>query len=188
MHSVGYIKGAARTSTLLAVLHFAMVNDVTLKLSCPVLYESVLEIKAFWWHSPDAMQDAFVNMTMSVRGSIRTSPNVITVAMMIRNLNCDQASFVRKWNQQATVSTRITSKRASSLKLLFEQAPPDALSLILSHVEATWCQDLSPAPPSIERYQITLWQNHALVGPGCWLSAQPHQKFQKLHKRLPIIH
>eukprot|EP00959_Pyramimonas_sp_CCMP1952_P249738 5220944-Pyramimonas_sp.AAC.1 len=61
---------------------------------------------------------------------------------MIKNLAnanaCGPTEFVKKWNQQSGQQHKFTAKRVTSLKLLFETAPPGALQSILAHVEDWW--------------------------------------------------
>ena len=137
-HSLGFIKGNARVSTLLALLHFAMDQGFE-KAYHPTLYESVRDIKVVRFSTGGMLGDALLNMKWSVRGSIRTQNNVLQIAIMVQNLQkagaCAISTFVSRWNLQSASSSKITGKRAASLRLLFESAPKDALNNILSHTE-----------------------------------------------------
>ena len=137
-HSLGFIKGNARVSTLLALLCFAMDQGFE-KADHPTLYESVRDIKVVRFSTGGMLGDALLNMKWSVRGSIRTQNNVLQIAVMVQNLQkagaCVISTFVSRWNLQSASSSKITGKRAASLRLLFESAPKDALNNILSHTE-----------------------------------------------------
>ena len=137
-HSLGFIKGNARVSTLLALLCFAMDQGFK-KADHPALYESVRDIKVVRFSTGGMLGDALLNMKWSVRGSIRTQNNVLQIAIMVQNLQkagaCAISTFVSRWNLQSASSSKITGKRAASLRLLFESAPRDALNDILSHTE-----------------------------------------------------
>ncbi len=47
----------------------------------------------------------------------------------------DVQAFIRKWNTMSGRAHSISSKRATSLKLLLEACPRESLMAILSHVE-----------------------------------------------------
>jgi hypothetical protein len=128
--SLGYVKGMARTSSLLMLLHYCFKNSVDLKTVHPQLYTSVLKIFVHHMPSQTKQDEALKNLKLSARGSIRKMANVIQIAQIIKNL-CehgmnDFTGFVRKWNQMSGRSHQIVGRRAMSLKLLFEQAPEDS--------------------------------------------------------------
>jgi hypothetical protein len=128
--SLGYVKGMARASSLLMILHYCFKNSVDLHTVHPKLYISVLKIFVHHMPSQTKTDEALKNLKLSARGSIRKMANVIQIAQMIKNL-CehgmdDFTGFVRKWNQMSGRSHQIVGRRAMSLKLLFEQAPVDS--------------------------------------------------------------
>lgn len=128
--SLGYVKGMARASSLLMILHYCFKNSVDLHTVHPKLYMSVLKIFVHHMPSQTKTDEALKNLKLSARGSIRKMANVIQIAQMIKNL-CehgmdDFTGFVRKWNQMSGRSHQIVGRRAMSLKLLFEQAPVDS--------------------------------------------------------------
>jgi hypothetical protein len=128
--SLGYVKGMARASSLLMLLHYCFKNSVDLQTVHPQLYTSVLKIFVHHMPSHTKQDEALKNLKLSARGSIRKMANVIQIAQIIKNL-CehgmnDFAGFVRKWNQISGRSHQIIGRRAMSLKLLFEQAPEDS--------------------------------------------------------------
>ncbi|CAK0884576.1 unnamed protein product, partial [Prorocentrum cordatum] len=137
--SLGYIKGNARTATLISILVWLWDHDVDIKTVHPKFYESVREIRVVRFECASLLSQALLNMKFSVRGSIRTSNNIIQCTIMIKNLAnanaCGPTEFVKKWNQQSGQQHKFTAKRVTSLKLLFETAPPGALQSILAHVE-----------------------------------------------------
>ena len=147
--SLGYMQGQARTATLLALLKWCHCDGWVLEEVHPILHKTVLQVYAHKIHCASQLDEALMNMKLSVRGSIRTQNNIIQTVIMIRNLNmlgaADVTTFVRKWNAQSARSTQIIGKKAASIKLLFEVSAcsdpgPNTtggiLELILAHVEA----------------------------------------------------
>ena len=136
---MGYVKGMARVSTLIALLAFVKGRALNIH-DLPKLYESVLDIKVVRFGPIDQLGQAMMNMKLSVRGSIRTANNIIQTVYMVVKLQkvkaCDMQGFIRTWNKQSGKAFQFNSKRSQSLRLLFECAPAPALALILEHVEA----------------------------------------------------
>ncbi|CAK0804884.1 unnamed protein product [Prorocentrum cordatum] len=141
--SLGYVEGHARATTLLALLLFIKKEGVDLYANNPVLFQSVRDIKVIRLRGKGMLEDALMNMKMSVRGSIRTANNVLQVAVIVANLQKAGArsisTFVSKHHARSGQSSKITGKRAASLRLLFESLPRAPLESILAHAEElTW--------------------------------------------------
>ncbi|CAK9018185.1 Uncharacterized protein SCF082_LOCUS13970 [Durusdinium trenchii] len=139
--SLAYLKGYARSCTLLFVLHrikslgLDLAEDESLK----PLMGSVVKIWAHCVHHPSRMDEALQNMKLSARGSLRHANNLIQCCFIIRNLRgkcglSDSSVFVKRWNSMSTKQFQITGKRATALKFLLDQTPEHVLSLVLDHV------------------------------------------------------
>ena len=130
--SVASVKGMARATTVLAILHRAWNLNINLKDAHPVLYEGCLAIHVHHLEQASKIDETLLNMKLSSRGSIRKRANVIQIVVMISNLytHCltDLSVFTRKWNAMSGRSDQILGKRAMSLRLLFESAPKDCPS------------------------------------------------------------
>ena len=137
--TLAYSKGAARTQTILALLRWCQLNNCSVRHGHPTLYGTLLVIFAHKIECATRLDEALLNMKLSVRGSIRTANNVIETVMMIRNLEMmgasDIAGFVRKWNAQSGKLAAITGKRAACLKLLFDVSGTAGLTTGLSIID-----------------------------------------------------
>ena len=126
--SLGYLTGVARASSLLALLHVIFKSGIDLSTTHPTLHNSCCAIHVHHVEQPSKMHEALKNMKLSARGSIRKMTNVIEITVMVKNLYThglnDFALFVRMWNQMSGRAHQIIGKRALTLKLLFESAPP----------------------------------------------------------------
>jgi len=150
VHSLGFIKGQARMQVLYSILAWCWSHDVNLKVAHPKLYETCRTVYAHPMRTANKIDEAMLNMKLSVRGAIRKQNNTIQCVMMVKalyqhGLN-DIACFIRKWNSQSPKSSQFQGKKAMSLKLLFGQAPAAVLDDILHHVEVAgwdcaWCSD-----------------------------------------------
>ena len=150
VHSLGYIKGHARTQILFSILVWSWKNGVDLKVVHPKLWRSCCAIYAHPLMVVSKVDEAMFNMKFSVRGNIRRKNNTIQCVIIVQELfkhglndiNC----FIRKWNGQCAKSDRFDAKKSSAVQLLFGQAPEVVLTGILHHVEEigwdqAWCSD-----------------------------------------------
>ena len=137
--AIGYVKGQARVSTLMTLLHWAYTEGHDLKVLHPTLYQSICTIYCHPMKCASKVDEAMLNNKLSTRGSIRKSNNIIQTVIMVINLGAyglsDIGHFVRKWNGQSGKTDAIVGKRATSLKLLFESAPRHVLNSILDFVQ-----------------------------------------------------
>jgi hypothetical protein len=83
---IGWIKGLARSTTLLASLHRLWRLEVDIKDMNPRFYDSVLAIYIHNVTVPSKMDEALMTMKFSSRGSIRKKTNIIQTVMMIYRL------------------------------------------------------------------------------------------------------
>jgi hypothetical protein len=84
--SLGYIKGLARTQSMLAFVHWCWVHGHDLANINPILYKSLLTIYVHYMPLDSKMDEALKNMKVSCAGSIRRPPNVIGIVSMIQKL------------------------------------------------------------------------------------------------------
>lgn len=125
--SLAYLKGMARATTLLFLLHRLYVNQVAVVEDLPKLHDGVCKIHCFHIKPESRVEEALSNMKMSCRGSLRKSTNLIQAVIMVQTLHTmgltDHMSFVRRWNQMAARQFQFVGKRNVALKLMFEDAP-----------------------------------------------------------------
>ncbi len=84
--SLGYIKGLARTSSVLAFVHWCWVHGHDLANINPILHKSLLTIYVHYMPMDSKVDEALKNMKVSCAGSIRRPPNVIGIVSMIHKL------------------------------------------------------------------------------------------------------
>ncbi|CAK0869799.1 unnamed protein product, partial [Prorocentrum cordatum] len=98
-HSLGYIKGQARSLALLALLHYCYSKNIDLKEVHPLLWQSVCRIYALKVTYSTKADEALANMKLSARGSIRRANNLVVTVVMLHNLSKqgfgDLQSFAR---------------------------------------------------------------------------------------------
>ena len=138
VQTVGYLKGMARTTTLLSMLHLVMIDDLPLATLNPKLFSSVLRIRAHFMPQRSRVDEALKNMKISTRGSIRKGPNLFTIVGIINNLSTvgytDYPAFMKSWNAQSGKSFEVKGQKAVSLKLILEMMPTSVLEMIMRHI------------------------------------------------------
>ena len=132
------MKGMARVTTVLAIIHRAWKLNLDLRVSHPQLYESILTIFVHHVEQATTLDEALHNMKLSARGSIRKKANIIKIVMMINKLQTfglnDFTVFVRKWNGMAVRVDQIIGRRAVAMKLLLEQSPKASPTCMCAHM------------------------------------------------------
>lgn len=127
--SLAYLKGMARASSLLFLLHRLYVSKIDVSEEMSLLHKSVCKIHVHCVKVMSRLEEALSNMRISCRGSLRKSTNTVQAVCMIQTLRgmgvCGHMTFVRKWNAMAATQFQFTGKRLTALKLLFEEAPKD---------------------------------------------------------------
>ena len=125
--SLGYLKGMARSTTALLLVHRAWQLNLDMHQAHPKLYESIVRIYVHHVQQPTKVDEALHNMKLSARGSIRKKINLIQTEMMISKLQVlglqDFTVFVKKWNAMSVRADQIIGRRAVAMKLLLETAP-----------------------------------------------------------------
>ncbi|CAK9068414.1 unnamed protein product [Durusdinium trenchii] len=135
--TVGYIKGRARMTSILALLGLIYSHEESFdfRSQWPQLYDSLSVIWVHHLRQSTKEDEVLCNMKLSMRGSLRKACNVVQMASMIKRLmaegGTDYPSFVRRFNSQTVQSHQIRGRKAAALKLLFES---DVLDAILTHV------------------------------------------------------
>ena len=138
--SLGYIKGMARSCTILMILCISWLKGWFVRDEHPQLFASVLRVHVSHLAKSTKRLEALANMKLSSRGAIRRPPNVISVVVMCQNLaklgDSDAAGFIREWNSQAAKHVQILGGKAVALRLLLEQCSASVLDTILTHVSS----------------------------------------------------
>ena len=84
--SLGYVKGMARVTSLLAMLHCLHKRGVCIETGLPVLYKTVQVVYVLHPAQATKMDEAFQNMKLSARGSICKKTNIIQTVTMVQRL------------------------------------------------------------------------------------------------------
>ena len=74
--SLGYVKGMARATTILALLYILIEDGVDLAVHYPKIYSTASAVNVYHLQYVDKAAVAFANARFSVRGSIRRAPTV----------------------------------------------------------------------------------------------------------------
>ena len=140
--SLGYVKGFARSLTIITVLHWCWIKGYDLSMLNPTLYSSVLTVYGHYYPQESKVEESLKNMRISCAGSIRRPPNVIQTVSTIHKLVTKGGlkhyqDYVRRWNRTAPRAFQIVGQRATSLKLLFELAPLNVVGEIMDHIGRT---------------------------------------------------
>ena len=128
--NLAYVKGHARSTSLLLLLHRSMVHGVDLQAALPDVHSSILKIYVHCYTRSSRLDEALQNCKLSARGSLRRPNNTIQMVMMIKKLNtvgglADAATFIRRWNSMTSRCFQVLGRRAMALKLLFECTPTE---------------------------------------------------------------
>lgn len=142
--NLAFVKGYARSSTLLMVLHRMKVQglDVTVLKD---FHESVQKIHVHCLKPSSRLDEALTNCKLSARGSLRKQNNTIQIVMMLRKLSkcgglSDASTFIKRWNKMSAKTFQIGGRRFSSLKLLLDQTPQDHVFRLFC------CVGMTPPP------------------------------------------
>ena len=130
--SLGYLKGRARLTSLLALLFSVFEEEVSLedmKSFCPKFFDSISVIWVQHMRQNSKEDEVLCNLKLSTRGSLRKAANLIQIAFMVRRLlasgGTDYTTFLRKYNQQSVAAHQLRGRKQTALKLLFESAPKE---------------------------------------------------------------
>ncbi|CAJ1394735.1 unnamed protein product [Effrenium voratum] len=131
-----YVKGAARSMTLLFLASLAMKCEWKLEILHPALFESM---RVIWARratlSTDIKRVAFANAALSSRGSIRRAHDVPTWLSKL-SLLCTKGfkadAAIKAWNMEATRESQLAGQKRVALLFLLS-APPGTAELLLKH-------------------------------------------------------
>ena len=125
--SLGYVKGYARSASLLMLLHRIMQLGLQGELS-ELFRASVRQIHVHKAACASKVDEALANMKLSARGSLRQANNTIQTVLMLQKLFqvgglTDASVFIKRWNTMSSRAFQISGRRATALKLLFDVCP-----------------------------------------------------------------
>lgn len=120
---VNFVKGMARSTTLLCLLDLIYHSGRDLANQCPVLLATATVIRATYELHTDLINVAIANANLSSRGSIRAAHDVITwtskLLMLEANNSGEGKTVLDRFNGQATGRAQVTgNRRVSALNLL----------------------------------------------------------------------
>ena len=134
--TITYVKGLARMSSVLALLHHIYQHNLTKRFmqELPKLYESLHRVYVVYKPQNNKVDEALQIMTLSLAGSVRRKVNLIQLAMMMFTLANkygmrDFTSFIRRWNQMNAARNQVVGKMAVALRLLFDNCSKVGLHL-----------------------------------------------------------
>ena len=143
-HSMGYIKGQSRGLTLLALLHVVFQDGfLDLATYLPAFYHSVLVVFGHVMAPMSVPDQVVLNFTLSVKGSIRKQPSVISWVTMldkVRQLGFDDFdSLIKRFNARVSTASQLAGRKAMIVKLVVESWPSAAWAMVRDHVsEVGW--------------------------------------------------
>ena len=141
--SLGYLKGMARVTTTLVIIHRAWKLNLDMRVAPQKLCDSILTIYVHHVEQASKLDEALQNMKLSARGSIRKKTNLIQIVMMVSKLQTfgmsDFIVFVKKWNGMAVRSDQLIGRRAVAMKLLLDQSPQASPTCMRASVVVNIC-------------------------------------------------
>ncbi len=149
--SLGYVKGQARTSTLLAILHTCYTKQVAVESVSPVLAETAAVIYVHNMQIADHESQALLNAKVSAKGSLRSAWNAITwvgTLQRLRETGSDVGAVILKWNGEASKTHQLVGSKRMAVTNLLGQAPEAGLLLLMRNVSevgwenSVWTDDL----------------------------------------------
>ena len=132
MFSLSFLKGLRRTSSLMMILHYCMVNKISVAANLTELFETTTRIKVHHVAQACLAEETFQCMRISAKGSMRKACNVLDMVVMIKKMDMDVNAFARKWNSGMAATFHVQGKRLMSLRLLLEKAPQDFGDMVFS--------------------------------------------------------
>ena len=125
MFSLSYLKGLRRVSSLMMILHYCMVNKISVAGNLKDLFETTTRIKVHHVAQTCLAEETFQCMRISAKGSMRKACNVLDMVVMIKKMDMEVTAFARKWNSGMAATFHVQGKRLMSLRLLLEKVPQD---------------------------------------------------------------
>ena len=137
---VGYVKGAARACTLLAVCKLCIDAKVDVLLMHPTLADSMKKVPSRMSYAGpgDRKIVAFMNARLSAKGSITEKHTVLTWAVTLRSLitnkpGSDASSILGEWNKQATPDSAFTGQKRVGLLKFLQHCDEETVRILTEH-------------------------------------------------------
>ena len=197
-HSMGYIKGQSRGLTLLALLHVVFQDGfLDLATYLPAFYHSVLVVFGHGMAPMSVPDQVVLNFTLSVKGSIRKQPSVISWVTMldkVRRFGFDDFdSLIKRFNARVSTASQLAGRKAMIVKLLVESWPSAAWAMVRDHVsEVGWdknvlAEEVLASKKLLPGHQFKapnkLWASRSKVSEASWLALKRLLRdFGKLQK------
>ena len=184
-HSMGYIKGQSRGLTLLALLHVVFQDGfLDLATYLPAFYHSVLVVFGQVMAPMSVPDQVVLNFTLSVKGSIRKQPSVISWVTMldkVRRFGVDDFdSLIKRFNARVSTASQLAGRKAMIVKLLVESWPSAAWAMVRDHVsEVGWdknvlSEEVLASKKLLPGHQFKapnkLWASRSKVSEASWLA------------------
>ena len=137
--SLGYTKGMLRACTLLSLLHMWMDDgaEESFMSNFPHVMKSCQEIFVHFVSLPSAQEEIFHNFRMSLRGSIRRPPNLLTWVGVLQALKQhgyeDSGEVIARFNGTVARQMQLQGSKAVAIGNLMTHFPADLLQLLTSH-------------------------------------------------------
>lgn len=147
VQGIGYVKGQARVSVLLSMVSMALEEGFSgedMKQVHPKLYDSICCIYGFMMGFQSKQDEVFANFKMSIRGSIRQKPNIITwvfamVELAKRYKLTDSGAIVRAWNAMCSKGNALVGQKSQAVKNIMELLPEEGRNKVIRDVgEWSW--------------------------------------------------
>ena len=122
VHSIGYIKGQARMTTLLCIL--SRVIDISvvpsMQQSLPKLYESSRTIWCYRFHFESKRAELFANFFTSARGAIRKLPNTLQWVASLKKLSTTEeagaTTIIKAWNANVSRTSQLIGAKSMGVR------------------------------------------------------------------------
>ncbi|CAK9020813.1 Uncharacterized protein SCF082_LOCUS15069 [Durusdinium trenchii] len=135
--SLGYVKGALRATTLLAFLHLVWEDESLLGLF-PQIRSTVTAIFCHHVVHASVQDEVFQNFKLSLMGSIRKPPNLLTWILTLASLKQhgyeDSAAVIQRFNSTVGKSSQLLAAKATAVGNLMTHFPESLLCLMQAHV------------------------------------------------------
>ena len=176
---VYYVKGAARSNTLLALLLALYLLDSPPLKSCPHLHASLQLIRAIVpLVQPSHEAVALKNAQLAQRGAIRKPLDVFSWVALIRKLgtNINAKELLAKWNEQyATRDFKLVGNKRMAI-FNFLDAPTDGVDTILDQIARLGIENVAANEEAMadrklfpghtwKQFQLTNWTKLLKVTP-----------------------
>jgi hypothetical protein len=132
---LGYVKGAARTLTVHAILVLLLQVGVDIATAMPQLSKSITRVKVYNIAVATRIDQALLNAKLSSKGSIRKAWNCITWVGCLRQLQTttgESDGLINRWNKMSAADNKFTGAKLMCVKVIlsFEEATVDKMIAI----------------------------------------------------------